>query len=529
MADVFLSYARTSATKAKRVADVLRQRGFSVWFDEHLPAHRAYSDVIEEQLESARAVLVLWSTDAVQSQWVRSEANRARETERLVQVRVDDARLPMPFDQIQCADLRGWSGDPSSPPWQSVVSSVAELTTGETPHEPGSPLESTAGASRRKFVALAGSAVVVTVGGIAGWRLLSSRPSLSPEAQLYLQKGMDELQTNDAFELNNSASLDQAITLLTEATKLGPESAVAWGALAMAYASRKKVAPLAERAGLDARSRSAAKQALALDPREGRAVGALRMLDPVYRHWIEAERADREALKAQPRMPLLLFLLSDVLASVGRWTDAADLAQKFDRSQFLIAGAERKVVVSLWSAGDFQRADDAMRIAVGHWPRNPYVWRTHLAYLTYSGRASEARALLRDPNRPPEISSDYVSAASATVDAVAGQEKAADAIERNLAYLKGEAAAVFMVAHACAALGAADPLFAILNGYYFGQGDWRSTAPPAGDEDRVTAPLFMPPMRKMWRETRFDQLVTRVGLTDYWRQSGTTPDYRRSA
>jgi predicted Zn-dependent protease len=109
---------------------------------------------------------------------------------------------------------------------------------------------------------------------------------------------MDELQTNDAFELNNSASLDQAITLLTEATKLGPESAVAWGALAMAYASRKKVAPLAERAGLDARSRSAAKQALALDPREGRAVGALRMLDPVYRHWIEAERADREALKA---------------------------------------------------------------------------------------------------------------------------------------------------------------------------------------------------------------------------------------
>jgi hypothetical protein len=39
----------------------------------------------------------------------------------------------------------------------------------------------------------------------------------------------------------------------------------------------------------------------------------------------------------------------------------------------------------------------------------------------------------------------------------------------------------------------------------------------------------MPPMRKMWRETRFDQLVTRVGLTDYWRQSGTTPDYRRSA
>lgn len=385
MADVFLSYARPSADVAKRVAAGLRSAGFSVWFDEHLPAHRVYSEVIEEQLEAARAVVVLWSNQAAASQWVRSEANRARETGRLVQVRVDDARLPMPFDQIQCADLRGWLGDPGSPGWQSVESSVAELTEGERRQAlapPSAQRQTAMRASRRRFVVLGGSAAALTVAGVVGWKVFPRRPAISPEAQLYLQKGMDELQTNDAFEPNNPASLDQAITLLTEATKLAPDSAIAWGALAMAYASRKKVAPLAERAGLDARSRSAANQALELDPREGRAVGALRMLDPVFRHWTEAERADREALKLQPLMPLLLFLLSDVLGGVGRWTEAAAVSQKFDRAHFLIAGAERKVVVSLWSAGDFQRADDAMRIAVGHWPRNPYVWRTHLAYLT---------------------------------------------------------------------------------------------------------------------------------------------------
>ena len=258
-------------------------------------------------------------------------------------------------------------------------------------------------------------------------------------------------------------------------------------------------------------------------------MGALRMLDPAYRHWIEAERADREALKAQPRMPLLLFLLSDVLASVGRWTEAADLSRKLDRRHFLIAGADRKVVVNLWSAGDFQGADDALRIAVDHWPRNPYVWRTHLAYLTYSGRTSEAHDLLQDSTRPPEISADYVSAVGATIDAVASRGNAANAVERNLSYLKSEASAVFMVAHACAALGATHPLFAILQGYYFVEGDWRSVAPAAGDEDRVTAPLFMPPMRNVWHDPRFDQLLTRIGLTAYWRQSGTAPDYRRSA
>lgn len=135
---------------------------------------------------------------------------------------------------------------------------------------------------------------------------------------------------------------------------------------------------------------------------------------------------------------------------------------------------------------------------------------------------------MRDSNRPPEISADYVSAAGATIDALAGQGKAADAVERNLSYLKSEAAAVFMVAHACAALGATGPLFAILAGYYFGEGEWRMIAPPAGDEDRVTAPLFMPPMHSLWRDARFDRLLDRIGLTAYWRDSGTAPDFRRN-
>src|SRR5687767_2627664 len=115
MADVFLSYARSSLNDAKRIADCLRAAGYSLWFDESLPAHRAYTDVISEQLDSALAVLVLWSREAAASQWVRSEANRARETGRLVQLRLDDARLPMPFDQIQCADFRRWGGACDTP------------------------------------------------------------------------------------------------------------------------------------------------------------------------------------------------------------------------------------------------------------------------------------------------------------------------------------------------------------------------------------------------------------------------------
>ena len=47
MAEVFIAYARSTATQAQSVAEVLRELGYAVWLDEQLPAHRAYGQVIE--------------------------------------------------------------------------------------------------------------------------------------------------------------------------------------------------------------------------------------------------------------------------------------------------------------------------------------------------------------------------------------------------------------------------------------------------------------------------------------------------
>src|SRR5690349_2763995 len=142
--DVFISYARPSEEQAQRIAEQLRGRGFSVWRDDELPAHRAYSDVIEERLKSAKAVVVLWSAESGKSHWVRAEADSAREAGTLVQARLDAALPPMPFNQIQCADLSGWNGDTSSPGWQKLESSVAALVRGTTDEVPASePVAST--------------------------------------------------------------------------------------------------------------------------------------------------------------------------------------------------------------------------------------------------------------------------------------------------------------------------------------------------------------------------------------------------
>ena len=130
MTDVFVSYARQDEAQATRIADALRECGYIVWRDDELPAHRPYSDVIEERLKSAKAVVVVWSAESGKSHWVRAEADTAREAGTLVQVTLNRTLPPMPFNQIQCADLKGWDGDMSSPAWRKLEGSVAALVKG---------------------------------------------------------------------------------------------------------------------------------------------------------------------------------------------------------------------------------------------------------------------------------------------------------------------------------------------------------------------------------------------------------------
>src|SRR3974390_1078778 len=100
MSDVFISYARQEEAKAKWIAEALRARGYGVWRDAETPDHRDYSEVIEERLRAAKAVVVVWSAEAVKSQWVRAEADLAREAGTLVQLTLDGAPLPLPFNPI---------------------------------------------------------------------------------------------------------------------------------------------------------------------------------------------------------------------------------------------------------------------------------------------------------------------------------------------------------------------------------------------------------------------------------------------
>ena len=124
--NIFISYAQSTEAGARKIGEALRALDYGVWRNDDLPANWGdYAGVVEERLKAAKAVVVVWSADAVESQWVRAEAELARTAGTLVQLSLDGAVPPQPFDGIECAHLAGWSGDLDAPGWRNVVASIA--------------------------------------------------------------------------------------------------------------------------------------------------------------------------------------------------------------------------------------------------------------------------------------------------------------------------------------------------------------------------------------------------------------------
>ena len=183
MADVFLSYAREDRDTAERLARALEARGWSVWWDRHVPAGKRFDKVIAESLTAARCVVVLWSKAANDSEWVGEEAEEARERGLLIPALIEAIEPPLGFRRIQAADLVGWDGDPEHPGLQRLLADIAGLL-GATPASPptavvtpGEPAATKV--SRRRMLFGLGAAVILGVAAVLGWRL-AGRPASTP-------------------------------------------------------------------------------------------------------------------------------------------------------------------------------------------------------------------------------------------------------------------------------------------------------------------------------------------------------------
>ena len=124
MADIVISYDRDDAQKVATVAEGLRTENITFWWDQDIAPGDDWALTIDDKLEAANHVLVNWSKQARDSLYVRGEALDALDRGKLLQVSLDGARLPVPFNAIQTVFLTDWSGDRSDSRWRGLINAM---------------------------------------------------------------------------------------------------------------------------------------------------------------------------------------------------------------------------------------------------------------------------------------------------------------------------------------------------------------------------------------------------------------------
>ena len=126
MADIFLSYAREDESRARAVAVGLESCGWSVFWDRLIPHGQDFTTHLQQQLDDACCIVVLWSRASVVSRFVRDEAAEGLNG-RLVPVFLEAVRQPLGFRQLQAAELGDWQGARPHVEFDRLVVSIAAI------------------------------------------------------------------------------------------------------------------------------------------------------------------------------------------------------------------------------------------------------------------------------------------------------------------------------------------------------------------------------------------------------------------
>ena len=100
VAQIFISYASSDRELTARVAHLLETNGHEVWWDTNLVSGDAYRSVIDEKLDDADVVIVIWTPTSVRSKWVIAEADHAERLGKLLPLNMDAIQawqIPKPF------------------------------------------------------------------------------------------------------------------------------------------------------------------------------------------------------------------------------------------------------------------------------------------------------------------------------------------------------------------------------------------------------------------------------------------------
>ena len=206
-----MSYKAEDRARLIPLVAALEAQGFSVWWDAHIGGGANWHQVIEQHLDAAKCVLVVWSKRSIApaGQFVRDEARRGQRRGTYLPIRLDDVEPPLGFGEIHALSLKGWKGDSTDPRFRAVVDAVRSRISGED--IPSSQAYSYAPRiSRRTLVA--GGTGILAVAAAGGWFLVRPKPASSKRIAVLPFANLSGVEDQGYFAEGIAEELRTALT-----------------------------------------------------------------------------------------------------------------------------------------------------------------------------------------------------------------------------------------------------------------------------------------------------------------------------
>ncbi|MEX1325518.1 MAG: SUMF1/EgtB/PvdO family nonheme iron enzyme [Desulfobacterales bacterium] len=131
MADIFISYARADREKVRPFTESLEKTGWQVWWDRQIRSGSAFDRKIEQALDEAQCVIVIWSHNSVESDWVRAEAGDGLERGILVSIAIEQGlRVPLRFRNVHTDLLIDLAVDQAPSVFKKILEDINTLIGG---------------------------------------------------------------------------------------------------------------------------------------------------------------------------------------------------------------------------------------------------------------------------------------------------------------------------------------------------------------------------------------------------------------
>ena len=127
MKHIFISYKREDAKLALMLRQALRAEGFNVWWDEDLQTGEQWEERIDQALISSEAIVVIWSSKSINSEWVKHEASIGKIRGILTHSLFEGCEAPAFFKSIHAIDLSDWDGQENDHGFVKLVGSIRHI------------------------------------------------------------------------------------------------------------------------------------------------------------------------------------------------------------------------------------------------------------------------------------------------------------------------------------------------------------------------------------------------------------------